>query len=882
MKKNPLNFFCILLFFIVSVQAQRETANWFFGVNAGLDFNSGVPVSVDNGQVNTLEGCASISDASGSLLFYTDGVTVWNRLNEIMLNGTDLAGSLSSTQSCIIVPNPANANLFYIFTTDVVDAYAFNGDGTSNGFNYSIVDMNLAGGFGGVTSKNINLLANTSEKVSSILSSDGDYWVVTHRNTQFFSFRVTAAGVNTTPVISNTSLAVSNFRNIRGNVKISPNGQKLAIAHTLFEPEQAGLLYLYDFNSTTGSVSNGEFIADDIVFYGVEFSSNSERLYASGKFFDTGNLENIQLQQYDVTAADVPSTKYIVHNYPQAQVIPSLAGSLQLGLDKRIYHSLPGSRISTINTPNLSGEACGFDLLSVDLGANFARFGLPASVQSFYESIATIENFCLGDTTTFTVSSSNTITGINWDFGDPASGSSNTSNQISTSHVFSNVGTYNVTATVNFLSAPDQVFSEIVVIDQAPNIAPLFTIEQCDVDEDDTDGLSIFNLEEAVNVIEEDNGDDNINITFYENITDAQSSENMLTNTLYANTTNNQILYARVFSNVDCFTITQVQLSVSPGSNLGMYDTIDVCEVDGTSISISQIEDTLANDFVGGTIGIYNTRDDALLLENQLTDFSIVNVTTVDELFFRVSYGSDCGFIGSVGLNVVGQPQVEDQQALLCGDIGSAVELSFDESFASYTWSTDETTPSIMVSETGTYTVIVTNNAGCEKEVSFVVTSVPPVEIDRVEVQDFQDVNTVKILLTSEIDTENITYSINGGASFSTSNEFVNVFPGVYDILVRRNECTAASETILVGGFPKFFTPNGDNINDTWQLLQKEFYPNAIIELYDRYGKNLNYIKADSEWDGTYRGVPLPSGDYWYKLTLENGRVVTGNVTLRR
>jgi gliding motility-associated-like protein len=882
MKKNPLSFFCILLFFIVSVQAQRETANWFFGVNAGLDFNSGIPISVDGGQVNTLEGCATISDGSGALLFYSDGVTVWNRQNEIMINGTDLAGSLSSTQSCIIVPNPGNPDLYYIFTTDNVDSYALNDDGTSNGFNYSIVDMTLGGGLGAVTSKNVNLLANTSEKVSSVASSDGNFWVVTQRNTQFFSFKVTAAGVNTTPLISNTSLSVSDYRNIRGNMKISPNGQKLAIAHTFFEPEQAGLLYLYDFNPLTGSVSNGEFIADDIVFYGVEFSSNSERLYASGKWIDPNMPPNMQVQQYDVTAADIPASKYVVHNYPQAQVIPSLAGSLQLGLDKRIYHSLPGSRMASINTPNLLGEACSFDPFGVELGSNFSRFGLPASVQSYYESIATVENFCLGDTTTFTVSSTNTITGITWDFGDPASGSNNTSTEISTSHVFSSAGSYTVTATVSFAGQPNQIFTEIVVIQQAPDIAPLFTLEQCDVDENDADGLSIFNLEEAISIIQEDTGDENVNITFYENMADAQASENGLEDVLYANTSNNQIIYARVFSFVECFTITQVRLRVNAGSNLGLYDTIDVCELEGTSISISQVETTLANDFPDATIGIYETRDDALFLNNQLSDFSIINVTAVDELFFRVSYGSNCGFIGSVVVNVVGQPEAENQEVLLCGDIGSSVELAFDESFASYTWSTTATTPSITVTETGTYTVVVTNSAGCEKEVSFVVTSVPPVEIDRIEVQDFQDANTIKVLLTSDSTDEGTSYSIDGGNTFSTSNEFVNLFPGVYDIVVRRNDCTAATQTVLVGGFPKFFTPNGDNINDTWQLIEKEFYPNAIIELYDRYGKNLDYIRADSQWDGTYRGVPLPSGDYWYKLTLESGRVITGNVTLRR
>ncbi|MBC8754506.1 T9SS type B sorting domain-containing protein [Kordia sp. YSTF-M3] len=881
MKENTLKLFCIFLFFCTSLNAQRETANWFFGVNAGLDFNSGTPVILDNGQVNTLEGCSTISDANGALLFYTDGVTVWNRVHGIMSNGTDLIGSQTSTQSSIIIPNPGNPNIYYIFTTDVVDAYSANPN-QSNGFNYSIVDISLAGGLGAVTTKNINLLSSTSEKVSASLSSDGNYWVVTHRNNQFFSFKVTAAGVDTNPVTSNVLPNISDYRNIRGSMKISPNGRKLAIAHTLFEPVQAGSLYLYDFDSATGLVSNSEFLENDLMFYGVEFSSNSSKLYASGKLF-SGATANMQLQQYDVNATDVPSTKYIVHNYLQAQVISSLAGSLQLGMDKRIYHSLPGNKLSTINTANLAGADCNFDFQSVDLGFSSARFGLPASVQSYYESIATIENFCFGDATSFTVTSDNTIISIDWNFGDPASGSNNTSTLISPTHTFSSSGSYTVTINVAFSNAPSQLFTEVVVIQETPSINSLFILEQCDVDDNDSDGLSIFNLQEAITIIEEDNGSADINISFYESMNDAQMNENSLTNFIYANTVNSQVLYARVFSYIDCFAIAQIRLQVNSGTNLGVYDTIDVCEVNGTGISITQVEDTLENDFPGATIGVYNTRNDALLQDNQLSDASPININIDGELFFRVSYGTECGFIGSIMVNIVAQPEIGDQQAFLCGNEGATVLLSFEETYASYLWSTNATTSSIEVAETGVYTVIISNTAGCEKEIAFVVAEEPSLTIDRIEVQDFQDVNAINIIVVEENNPESIfSYSINGGTTFSESNEFVNVYPGVYDIVVKRGECNAASETILVGGFPKFFTPNGDSYNDTWQLLQKEYYPNAIIELYDRYGKNLNYIKANSEWDGTYKGVPLPSGDYWYKLVLENGRVITGNVTLKR
>ena len=109
-----------------------------------MDFNPGNPVPLTNGAMTTTEGCAAISDAStGQLLFYTDGITVYNRNHVTMTNGTGLMGNFSSTQSSIIVPHPGQSNLYYIFTVDDV--------GGANGMRYSVVDMNQSGGFGAVT-----------------------------------------------------------------------------------------------------------------------------------------------------------------------------------------------------------------------------------------------------------------------------------------------------------------------------------------------------------------------------------------------------------------------------------------------------------------------------------------------------------------------------------------------------------------------------------------------------------------------------------------------------------------------------------------------------------------------------------------------------------
>lgn len=112
-------FFIIFLLYTTFVFSQQEASVWYFGQNAGIKFHSdGSVTPLTDGQLNTSEGCATISDNSGNLLFYTDGTTVWNKNHQVMQNGTGLMGSWSSTQSATIVPKPGSSNIYYVFTLD--------------------------------------------------------------------------------------------------------------------------------------------------------------------------------------------------------------------------------------------------------------------------------------------------------------------------------------------------------------------------------------------------------------------------------------------------------------------------------------------------------------------------------------------------------------------------------------------------------------------------------------------------------------------------------------------------------------------------------------------------------------------------------------------
>ena len=147
MKIFPALFFVTLSF---QASAQLEASNWYFGIQAGITFSTNPPSALSGGQINQQEGCCSISDDEGNLLFYSDGQSVWDRNHDLMPNGTGLLGGVSSTQSSIVVQDPGNDMKYYLITAPQ--------QATTNPLAYSIIDMSLNGGNGEVTStKNVSL-----------------------------------------------------------------------------------------------------------------------------------------------------------------------------------------------------------------------------------------------------------------------------------------------------------------------------------------------------------------------------------------------------------------------------------------------------------------------------------------------------------------------------------------------------------------------------------------------------------------------------------------------------------------------------------------------------------------------------------------------------
>lgn len=141
--------------------------------------------------------------------------------------------------------------------------------------------------------------------------------------------------------------------------------------------------------------------------------------------------------------------------------------------------------------------------------------------------------------------------------------------------------------------------------------------------------------------------------------------------------------------------------------------------------------------------------------------------------------------------------------------------------------------------------------------------------LDRVETLDTNlsvdpDQNNVEFIVDGNGDYE---YAINNG-EFQDEAIFMNVPPGLNTVIINDKNGCGITEPLefLVVGYPKFFTPNGDGVNDDWNIKGIETLTNPVVFVFDRYGKLLKQLGAANSWDGTFNGRPMPATDYWFRF----------------
>lgn len=356
----------IILFGIQIAFTQNTNKIWYFGGNAGIDFKGGNAVALTNGALLSYDGSAAASDKNGDLLFYTNGVDVWNKNHQVMANGQGLFGSTNSMHSATIVPIIGQNLMYYIFTCADV--------GGPHGLNYSIVDMNLSGGLGAVTTKNIRLQNYVTEKVVAIPHANNkDYWVIAHQleSANFFVYLVGSNGVNFTSTVNIGSYQPGGD-GAQGQITASPNGDKIAMASYSNDEFQ-----LFDFNNRTGVISNAITLAPYFRAWGVEFSPDGKKLYCTRW---TGNeVYQFDLNNYNELAINMSSK--IIGNAtgpdPNYKV-----GTLQLATDNKIYVAKwQSSELAVINNPNDNGLNCNFKDHGLNLSGKRSLAGLCNTVK---------------------------------------------------------------------------------------------------------------------------------------------------------------------------------------------------------------------------------------------------------------------------------------------------------------------------------------------------------------------------------------------------------------------------------------------------------------------------------------------------------------------
>lgn len=448
---------------------------WYFGEQAGIDFTNGATAITDENLMDSPEGCASISDINGDLLFYTNGSTVWNKEHQVMMDGDSIGGDSVAIQSATIMPFSDDQTLFYIFTSEQV----YSDDGVFRN-KVSIVDIKEDSARGAVVEKGILLNNYGTEKIISS-SVTGIGWLLTHEmgNNIYRANLVNDLGIGET-IYSPAGEVYDITDEVQGGGALKFSNGAQYIGAVL--PRTGGsFLEILDFDGGTGAVSNARLIdmQETDPAYGLEFSQDGSKLYVS-----TNSGTASKLIQYDLDSinSENPVTDIAATKYDGYATGPGY-GTLQMGPDGTIYMAVDNSStIGTISSPSGDDDGASFDPAGFDLLTRTSRLGLPNFSQeessNASEPAIVINVGCFGQESSFSgVGRDDSIEEYFWNFGDGSFASGQ-----DTTHVYAAAGTYTVQLTLSNRCDVDTVLYEDIVISAFPETpqVPLDTVI-CDI-----------------------------------------------------------------------------------------------------------------------------------------------------------------------------------------------------------------------------------------------------------------------------------------------------------------------------------------------------------------------------------------------------------------
>lgn len=430
---------------------------------------------------------------------------------------------------------------------------------------------------------------------------------------------------------------------------------------------------------------------------------------------------------------------------------------------------------------------------------------------------------------------------------------------------------------------------------------------QCD---DNNDGILTFDTSD----LESDllNGQTNVSVSYFDQYNNPLKDANgvLITSPFPSNfTTSSQTIKAVVTNNssAQCSDETKIKfiIDVSPVAftipqtlTTTCDDEVNPLEQDGKhGFNTSTFQTTILGGQTGMIVKYYDQNGAALpspLPNPFITGTQNITATVENPNNPNCTASTILNFIvhpiPSIDINSNG-----NSNELVCSNLSTffitlnaGITNNIPTTNYSYIWKKDGidlgiNTPTLNVNSVGIYTVEVINSYGCSRTRSITVTASNIATIDSIDVIDLTDVNTITVNISGPGDYE---FSLDDSNNFwQNSNVFNNVPAGIHEVFINdKNGCGIVSKIVAVVGIPKYFTPNNDSSNDLWGIKAMAKYPEAYVQIFDRYGKLIKFLnKSNPYWDGTFNGSALPANDYWYVIKLEEGKPeIRGHFSLKR
>jgi gliding motility-associated-like protein len=760
------------------LQAQKQNNQWRLGTGGAVNFNPSRPVSLPASRISSIQGTSAADRSTGALLFYTDGLTVWDAQDAPMPNGTGLRGTQSVFQAGQVVPRPGNPDQYYLFNTG----------SAAQGLSYNLIDMRLRGGLGDVVpgAKNISLGIAVTGRIQSVPACDRQgYWVLVweNRSSKIHAFPVTAAGVGPA-VVSDVDVLIGGL----GVMKINSQLTRLAVNGPFS-------IMLFNFNSGTGQVSalQSEITnlpppppnlspkfpgAPDETIYGVEFSPDGRLLYATkGQFLYQVNL-SLPPQQAGPAAVKLAKS-------PGKMSF----SAIQRASNGKIYEA---TSMGFVVNPDVVGPGCGFGSRS-GLYSGGAE-SIPTWIFDNSEGYITVADTCAGSSTRFAITDTLQVLSVSWDFGDGSAAGRG----IHSTHVYAQPGTYTVQATINRSCGASQVLQRVL---HAADCCSMPNSPYVD-----------FNYGSGV-------------------VCSSLGQVSPLKGSGFA--------AGGTFSSSAGIALSGISGAIDASlSTAGAYTVTysvrpPACPTPLTGTAVLTIKPSPAAPAVASPLTLcqYDTVPHFVVGGQGLQWFDDAIDTSHSPVPPRIDSAQPAGFtiyVAQTGANGCSSTRTPIDIAvwpvpdIYAGgprqriDIGSFITLAASASGArSLLWQPGGLTvlqPTVAPRISTTYTLMGAGDHGCKA------------------------VDSVRVIV---------------------------------------------SFTLKV---PNVFTPNGDGVNDSWEIRYLDTYPDLKLEVFDRFGRSV-YRWQDGHrfWDGSRKGAPVPTGTYYYVIDAGEGiPVQSGFVDLIR